>query len=202
MGEAFLYGDEMKNIKTYILISVFSAGIAGLATYGGFYLANKEKIETGEKFSIIKECRDILKKNCSEFNDEDAVIGAINGYLQNGGDKYTYYYQFYNSDPVEDNTNYINTSGTAIASGFQVQKSDDGNILITEITSNLVADKQGLKTGDIITHIGGVSISEKGFENYANKILGKQDTEVELTINRDGEIFNMTFYPQTCLQEI
>lgn len=183
----------MKNIKTYILISVFSAGIAGLATYGGFYLVNKEKIETGEKFSIIKECRDILEKNCSEFNDEDAVIGAINGYLQSGGDKYTYYYQFYNSDPVEDNINYINTSGTAIASGFQVQKSDDGNILMTKITPNLAADKQGLKTGDIITHIGGVSISEKGFENYANKILGKQDTEVDLTINRDGEIFNMNF---------
>lgn len=187
-------GDKMKNIKNYILTAVFSAGIAGLGTYGGFYFANKDKLETGEKFSIIKECRDILAENGNgEFNDEDAVIGAINGYLQSGGDKYTYYYQFYNSDPVQDNTNYINTSGTALASGFQVQKSEDGNILLTDITPNLAADKQGLKIGDIITHIDGVSISEKGYENYANKILGKQDTETELTVNRDGEIFNMTF---------
>ncbi|MDE7105031.1 MAG: PDZ domain-containing protein [Ruminococcus sp.] len=184
----------MKNIKNYILTAVFSAGVAGLATYCGFYLVNKDKLETGEKFSIIKECRDILaEKGSGEFNDEDAVIGAINGYLQSGGDKYTYYYQFYNVDPVEDNKNYINTSGTALASGFQVDVSADGNILLTDITPNLSADKQGLKKGDIITHIDGVSISEKGFENYANKILGKQDTETELTVNRDGEIFNMIF---------
>lgn len=187
-------GDKMKNFKNYVLISVFSAFIGIFIGYMGFFLANKDSIDTGIKFHIIEECREILEeKGGTDFNEEKAFEGAVNGYLQGGGDEYTYYYQFYNADPVEDNKNYINTSGTAKASGFQVDVSEDGNILLTDITPNLAADKQGLKNGDIITHIDGVSVSENGFENYANKILGKQDTEVKLTVNRDGNVFDLNF---------
>lgn len=170
-----------------------ATGLACSALTAGIFYFFMGK-STSEENSIIKECREIIaEKGNPDFDDEKAVIGAINGYLQSGGDKYTYYYPFYNSDEVQENTDYINTAGTAVASGFQVDISADGNILLTDVTPNLTADKQGLKIGDIITHIDGVSISEKGYENYANKILGKQDTEVKLTINRNGEIFDMIF---------
>lgn len=150
--------------------------------------------KTGGENSIIKECREIIaEKGNPDFDDKSAEIGMINGYLNSGGDEYTYYFESLNADEIQEQTAYINSAGTTKASGFQVDISTDGNILITEITEGLTADKQGLKTGDIITHINGVSISEQGYENYANKILGKQDTEVELTINRDGNVFDMTF---------
>lgn len=149
---------------------------------------------TGGENAIIKECREIIaEKGNPDFDDKSAENGMINGYLNGGGDKYTYYYEYVNADRVQEQTNYVNSSGTAKASGFQVDISQDGNILLTEVTAGLAADKQGLKVGDIITHINGVSISEKGYENYANKILGKQDTEVTLTVNRDGEISDVLF---------
>lgn len=144
--------------------------------------------------SIIKECREIIaEKGNPDFDDKSAEIGMINGYLSGGGDKYTYYFEAYNADETETQTNYVNTAGTAAASGFQIGISEDGNILLTDVVSGLAADKQGLKTGDIITHIDGVSISEQGYENYANKILGKQDTEVNLTVRRDGKTFELLF---------
>ncbi len=149
---------------------------------------------SGGEDSIIKECRKIIaEKGNPDFDDKSAEIGKINGYLNGGGDKYTYYYEAYNADKIETQTNYVNTAGTAVASGFQIDVSDDGNILLTEVTEGLAADNQGLKTGDVITHINGVSISEQGYENYANKILGKQDTEVNLTVRRDGETFELLF---------
>lgn len=144
--------------------------------------------------SIIKECREIIaEKGNPDFDDKSAEIGMINGYLSGGGDKYTYYFEAYNADETETQTNYVNNAGTAAASGFQIGISEDGNILLTDVVSGLAADKQGLKTGDIITHIDGVSISEQGYENYANKILGKQDTEVNLTVRRDGKTFELLF---------
>lgn len=171
-------------IATGLVCSGLTAGICYLCMGKG----------AGGENAVIKECREIIsEKGNPDFDDEAAKLGIINGYLEGGGDKYTYYFPFYNTDPVEENKNYINTAGTAKASGFQIDVSADGNILLTEITPNLAADKQGLKVGDVITHIDGVSVSEKGFENYANKILGKQDTEVKLTVNRDGESFDMTF---------
>lgn len=150
--------------------------------------------KTGGENAVIKECRKIIaEKGNPDFDDKAAEMGMINGYLNGGGDKYTYYYKYLNANKVQEQTDYVNTAGTARASGFQIDISADGNILLTEVTAGLTADKQGLKTGDIITHINGVSISEQGYENYANKILGKQDTEVELTVNRDGKVFDMTF---------
>ncbi len=149
---------------------------------------------TGGENDIIKECREIIsEKGNPDFDDKNAEIGMINGYLNGGGDRYTYYFEYMNADKVQEVTDYVNSAGTAKASGFQIGISQDGNILLTEVTAGLAADKQGLKSGDIITHINGVSISEKGYENYANKILGKQDTEVTLTINRDGEISDVLF---------
>lgn len=179
---------NISKITPYIAAGVAGAGI----TFGLCYCFMGKA--TGGENAVIKECRGIIsEKGNPNFDDEAAELGMINGYLESGGDKYTYYYQFYNTDPVEENKDYINTAGTAVASGFQVDVSEDGNILLTEVTAGLAADKQGLKVGDIITHIDGVSVSEKGFENYANKILGKQDTEVKLTVNRGGESFEMTF---------
>ncbi|MDE7363357.1 MAG: PDZ domain-containing protein [Ruminococcus sp.] len=172
------------HIATGLVCSALTAGIC--------YLCIGKT--TGGENEIIKECREIIaEKGKPDFNDKSAKIGMINGYLNSGGDEYTYYFEYMNADKLQEITDYVNTAGTAKASGFQIDISEDGNILITEITDGLTADKQGLKTGDIITHIDGVSISEQGYENYANKILGKQDTEVNLTVNRDGKSFDMIF---------
>ena len=181
---------KIDKITPYIAMGLACAGV----TFGLCYAFMGSAGTNSDDFAIIDECREIIAENGNpDFDDESAVAGAINGYLQGGGDKYTFYYPHYNADPVEDNKSYINSSGTALASGFQVDISDDGNILLTEVTNGFAAYKSGLRTGDIITHIDGVSISEQGFENYANKILGKQDTEVQLTVNRDGEMFELTF---------
>lgn len=172
------------HIATGLVCSALTAGVCWLCMGK----------TTGGENDIIKECREIIaEKGNPDFDDKSAETGMINGYLNSGGDKYTYYSEYMNADKVQEITDYVNTAGTTKASGFLIDISEDGNILLTEVTEGLTADKQGLKTGDVITHINGVSISEKGYENYANKILGKQDTEVELTVNRDGKVFDMTF---------
>ncbi|MDE7099286.1 MAG: PDZ domain-containing protein [Ruminococcus sp.] len=175
------------------LTPYIATGLACSALTAGICYLCIGKSTGGENY-IIKECREIIaEKGNPDFDDKSAEIGMINGYLNSGGDEYTYYFELFNADEVQEVTDYVNSAGTALASGFQIGISEDGNILLTEVTEGFTADKQGLKTGDIITHIDGMSISEQGYGNYANKILGKQDTEVNLTVNRDGNVFDMTF---------
>lgn len=177
-----------------MVCSFISLAIGSLTTAGLVYIQYGDDIKFGKELSIINECRGIINENGDpDFNDEEAYYGAINGYLKSGGDKYTYYYKYDNADPVAEMINYVNNSGTAKASGFQIAANDDGNILITDITKGMAADNQGLKVNDVVIEINGVNVSEKKIENIANKLMGKQDTTVDLKIIRDNNEISMTF---------
>lgn len=185
---------NINKYKKYIGCSFISLAIGSLATAGLLYIQYGDNIRFGKKLDIIRECRDIISKNGNpDFNDEEAYYGAVNGYLSAGGDKYTFYYKYDNADPVAEMINYVNSSGTAKASGFQIAANDDGNILITDITKGMAADNQGIKINDVVIEINGVSVSEKKIENIANKLMGKQDTTVDLKIVRENEEINLTF---------
>lgn len=186
---------KLNNVTGYIATGLVGAGVTfGLCWYFMDY-SRKDIIEAGKEFAVINEIQEKLEDVDYHFFENDNLTesksNAINGWFKGKVDEFT----TYNRDvsPVEEQTIYINTAGTSEASGFQVDISDDGNILITEIKSGLTADKQGLKVGDVITHIDDISVSEKGYENYANKILGKDGTKVKFTIRRDNEIFDMEF---------
>ena len=88
---------------------------------------------------------------------------------------------------------YVNSSGTAKLSGFKIAPANDGNILLAEVTEGMPAYKQGLRTNDEITAINGASVSEAGFENIANKMLGKDGTQVTFTVLREDETFDIDF---------
>ena len=185
---------NINKYKKYMVCSFISLAIGSLTTAGLVYIQYGDDIKFGKELSIINECRGIINENGDpDFNDEEAYYGAINGYLNSGGDKYTYYYKYDNADPVAEMINYVNNSGTAKASGFQIAANDDGNILITDITKGMAADNQGIKINDVIIEINGVSVSEKKIENIANKLMGKQDTTVDLKIIRDNNEISMTF---------
>lgn len=184
----------MSKYAGYIMTAVISLGVGALAAWAGFNAANKELLETGRDFALFSECESVVVDNgTGQFNESEAMEAALDAYLRTGGDRYTYYYKDAKTDPVGTATEYVNSSGTALASGFLIDISEDGNILLTEVKEELAAFRQGLREGDIITEIDGVSVSETGYENIANKLLGKQDTTVKLKYRRDGAESELTF---------
>lgn len=183
--------NEKKDISNHIIIGMVAMTVGAL---GGYLLAGKGGNDLGTEGKRIKEIREIIaEKGISDFSDENGRAAMINSYLKAGGDEYAYYYNYAEDDPVADATEYVNTAPTALGSGFKIDRSDDGNIVLTEVTAGMPADKQGLKVGDVITRIDGVSVSEEGYENYASKLLGKPDTEVKLTVERDSKELEISF---------
>lgn len=180
-------------ITGYVAVGLCSAAITfGICWYTMDY-SRRDAIRIGEKMVVVNECREILEKASYPLGDDDPDSSAINGYISAfANDDFTYYIKP-SSDAVADMTTYVNSSGTAVASGFKVDADSDGNILITDIVKGLAADKQGLKKGDVIIAINGSPVAKSGYENIANKLLGKQGTKVDLTIRRDKRELDIEF---------
>ena len=163
-------------------------GAAGAAltwagiTYGGGTAAGKYP-----EFAKITEARKIIEEENVRFNEDD----ALSGYFSGGIDEFSCYAGV--SDDELGPAEYVNTSGTALASGFAIDKADSGNIRIISATEDKAAYKCGLRVNDEITEIDGVNVKTAGFENIATKLLGKQDTVCELTVLREGTEQKITF---------
>lgn len=178
----------MKN-KVQLCIASFIIGCAVSALFTMLLLDNKS-IKNDSELAEIKECRNILEeKGIDGFDD----YKAINGYFNAGLDQFTGIIRSEDNNSVAYMINYVNTSGTAIASGFEIDCSESGNILLTNVVEKKAAYKSGLRTNDEIVMIDGVDVCSSGFENIANKLMGKQDTEVELTVLRNGKQNKVVF---------
>ena len=55
------------------------------------------------------------------------------------------------------------------------------------------ADKAGILPGDIIVAVDGIDVQDMKFalEEVAIRVSGKAGTKVKLTINRDGQVFDI-----------
>jgi C-terminal processing protease CtpA/Prc len=64
---------------------------------------------------------------------------------------------------------------------------DNGSIKVTEVLSGSPAEKVGVKTDDIITHVNGESVSGLTPEQVIEKLRGPAHSKVDLTIQRKGQ---------------
>lgn len=179
---------KRENLQNSIMMLMIG-GAAGAAltwagiTYGGGGSVSGKHPE----FAKLSEGMKILEEEDVPFDEENAISGFFSG----GIDQYSGY-------KSEDDSNftpaeYVNTSGTALASGFTIDKAESGRILIVTAEEDKAAYRCGLREGDEIVSIDGVDVVSRGFDNIANKLLGKQDTVSELVVLRNGSELNVTF---------
>ena len=64
---------------------------------------------------------------------------------------------------------------------------DNGSIRVTEVLSGSPAEKVGVKTDDVITHVNGESVSGLTPEQAIEKLRGPAHSKVDLTIVRKGQ---------------
>ena len=75
--------------------------------------------------------------------------------------------------------------------GAQVEDRDGILTIVTPLTGS-PAEKAGLKPNDKIIKVDGEDIRNMGFMDAVNKVRGPVDSTVELTIDRNGIIINVT----------
>ncbi|MFM1801926.1 MAG: hypothetical protein RJA81_1278, partial [Planctomycetota bacterium] len=73
--------------------------------------------------------------------------------------------------------------------GLGVELKDDPNgLLLTGVIRGGPAWDAGIKSGDVITRVDGLSLQGMGLDQAASYLQGMEGTSVELTLARDGQI--------------
>ncbi|MFL6709929.1 MAG: S41 family peptidase, partial [Massilia sp.] len=77
------------------------------------------------------------------------------------------------------------TEGKFVGLGVEITASDDGNLRIVTPLEDAPAWRAGIKPGDIITRIDGVSVASIGLDEAVNRMHGEPGTTVVLTVVRE-----------------
>ena len=114
-------------------------------------------------------------------SEEDLFYGSIKGMLGGLSDPYSVYF-----DPGEAEEFIGELDGAFEGIGAQIDVDQTGQIVIVSPLPNTPAAQAGLLAGDKILAINGEETTGFSVEEAIYKIRGPKDTEVILTITRDG----------------
>ena len=123
-----------------------------------------------------------------EINEDELIYGIANGYIAGTHDPYGGYYT---ADEFKAIMN--DTAGNTVGIGVYV--TSDGNmdaIRISYVMKDSPANQAGLLPGDVVTHVGGKSVSELGYYSAIELIKGEEGTDVTLTYVREGQSYTVT----------
>ena len=188
--------EEKRGMKTYkvIMLVLLVAFITFILTTIGMY-----KYFTGTGFgkslvsssnanneiaNELNKYRKIIDKYyLGDVDEEKLKEGAIKGYIEGLGDKYSEYIS------KEDMEDYMaDTTGNFVGIGiYMVQDTKSNKIMVLSPIKGSPAEKAGIQPGDYIISVDDVDYAGDQMSVAANKIKGEAGTTVKIKILRDSE---------------
>ena len=188
--------EEKRGMKTYkvIMLVLLVAFITFILTTIGMY-----KYFTGTGFgkslvsssnanneiaNELNKYRKIIDKYyLGDVDEEKLKEGAIKGYIEGLGDKYSEYIS------KEDMEDYMaDTTGNFVGIGiYMVQDTKSNKIMVLSPIKGGPAEKAGIQPGDYIISADDVDYAGDQMSVAANKIKGEAGTTVKIKILRDSE---------------
>ncbi|MEK7098059.1 MAG: S41 family peptidase [Patescibacteria group bacterium] len=134
-------------------------------------------------FALFWEVWDTLKKEYvdkDKLNEKEMFYGAIKGMVAAAGDPYTIF-----MDPKIAQEFANDLAGTFEGIGAEIGMRKDVLTIVAPLADS-PAEKAGLKAGDKILAIDGENTAGITVEEAVSKIRGRRDTNVILTLFREG----------------
>jgi len=134
-------------------------------------------------FNLFWNVWDLLKKEYvdpGKLDDKTMFYGALRGLVESAGDPYTVF-----MEPKLAQEFQSDLAGTFEGIGAEIGKKSEIITIIAPL-ADMPAEKAGLKSGDKIYAIDGVSTAGLAVDEAVSKIRGQKGTEVTLTIFREG----------------
>jgi carboxyl-terminal processing protease len=164
-------------IWVFVLLAFIAAGTSMIN-------ATRSQSATAEKSEIYRHLDlfgDVLERVRSDYvespDDSQLIESAINGMLS-GLDPHSTYL-----NPKHFRDMQVQTRGEFGGLGIEVTM-EDGLVKVVSPIENTPAEKSGLLSGDLITHLDGVSIQGLTLEQAVEKMRGPVDTGITLTVLR------------------
>ena len=187
MGQILFLGGFVLNrfMKALSYILAFSLGAFIMTGYIYYRLGGKAS--TG--VSKLDQLETIIDERFIEDVDmtalEDAAADAM---VTATGDRWSYYI------PASQYASYVEQMQNAyVGIGVTIQPSEEpAGLEVVQVTAGGPAEAAGIQVFDVIVEAEGQNCSEIGMEETRNIIRGEAGTQVQLTINRQGETLEFT----------
>lgn len=160
-------------VFTIVIVSGISIAFLGTQETRDFRIGKNLDIF----FSLFRELNTFY---VDEINPDKLIKTGIDDMLKTL-DPYTVYYP---ESEIDEFT--FMTTGKYGGIGSMV-RSNGEYAVITEVYRNFPADKAGLKPGDIIKKVDGVSLSGIATDKVSDRLKGDPGTPIALTVERNGK---------------
>lgn len=201
--------EEESKLRHLIILIFIGLLLSGGSFYAGFWLAGRSvdvanpssvtaadlsKFKSPSKdfdSALFTEVWNLLNKNYvdhDQLTQKTMFYGALRGLVASADDPYTVFL-----DPEENQDFQSDVSGKFEGIGAEIGLKDEIITIIAPL-SEMPAEKAGLRAGDKIMEIDGVSTRGLTVDAAVKKIRGPEDSSVTLTIVRQGtrEPFKVT----------
>lgn len=169
-------------IVTALFTSTFQIGL------GNKVVVSKDVYEGYKKYNKLIGLEGIIKEDFYQETKEDNLVnGAMKGLFSGLEDPYSQYYTKEEYERLMEQT-----SGAFVGIGVYISATPEDNTLtIIAPIEGSPAEKSGIKPGDKILKVDGKVVTADKSDEAISMIKGKEGTEVELTIKRENEEFNV-----------
>jgi carboxyl-terminal processing protease len=159
---------------------IYLAGFIILFLSVGFSTLQNKDLELVKNLDIYYTLfRELNMFYVDETNPEELVTTSIDAMLSSL-DPYTTYIPESDMDDFQ-----FQTTGEYGGIGSLIRRSGD-QVMIAEPYEGFPAAKTGIRAGDVILKVDGVSTKDMEIESVSDKLKGKPGTELKLTMERYG----------------
>ena len=176
-----------------VIITVICTSLLQLAL-GNKVIISKDLYESYSKYDKLLGLESLIEKDYYQEVSEDKLVdGAMKGLFEGLGDPYSQYYTKEEFQTLKEQT-----SGSFVGIGVYIGiDPESNNITIISPIEGSPAAKSGIKSGDIILAVDGEQVSSDKLDDVIKKIKGKENTTVDLTVQRNGKQLDFTVKRQT-----
>ncbi len=187
MGQILFLGGFVLNKFMKALSYILAFSLGAFIMMGYIYYRLGGRASTG--VSKLDQLETIIDERFIEDVDmtalEDAAADAM---VTATGDRWSYYI------PASQYASYVEQMQNAyVGIGVTIQPSEEpAGLEVVQVTAGGPAEAAGIQVFDVIVEAEGQNCSEIGMEETRNIIRGEAGTQVQLTINRQGETLEFT----------
>ncbi|MDW8465452.1 MAG: S41 family peptidase [Chloroherpetonaceae bacterium] len=168
-------------VAILLAVSVFVVG-------AGFIRPSDSFFEIAKNIELLgKVYREIAMNYVDEISISEFMRAGIDGMLSTL-DPYTVFMDEEQSEDVNQLT-----TGKYAGIGVSIGSDREGGVVIYSITDGYSAQKAGMRIGDRIIKVNGMDVRRKDVSEVRALIKGEPNTEVKITVEREGERHPLEF---------
>jgi carboxyl-terminal processing protease len=174
------------SLKTRAILVLVIGTVMGVSlSFGGRLMSRQESISRDElvadQASLLMEVMERVKQDFVEPVDDSVLLeSAIRG-MVSGLDPHS---EYLDADEYRDIR--ISTSGSYTGIGIEISQEDDGIIVISPLAGSPAA-RAGIRGGDRIIAIDGISVEPANLQNTIERMRGRAGSKIGVTVERNGD---------------